>query len=184
MTPATPSAAAPGPILPPRPNLGPEPMDEPVSVVAAAAALGGVAALAGLLAWWTWRRRAAARARRSAKASAPAWVDPNSLPPRGRMLQWSEMVRRALIDRFGPPWAAKTTEEIAADPDLAGVLGAERSEELIRFLRAADLAKFAGPERNGGEYSPDQGEDWDGWVSAFVAATAVEAGARSRIKGR
>jgi hypothetical protein len=91
------------------------------------------------------------------------------------MARLSALVRQALVARFGPSWGAKTTEEIAAEPGLADRLGPERAEGLVRFLREADRAKFAGETA-----ATFQGPEWNDWVSAFVA----EAGATSRIKGR
>ncbi len=91
------------------------------------------------------------------------------------MDRWVASVRDTLVAGFGPSWAAKTTEEIAAEPDLTERLGPERAEQLVRFLRQADRVRFAGES----EAAP-YGLEWGDWVEAFVA----EAGAMSRTRGR
>lgn len=84
----------------------------------------------------------------------------------------AEAVRAALAARLGPSWTARTTEEIAGAPEVGAAFGPEHAAVLGRFLRDADRAKFAA--------APDQGADWVGWVTAFVAAD----GATSRTNGR
>ncbi|HEX8199543.1 MAG TPA: hypothetical protein VF590_03585 [Isosphaeraceae bacterium] len=119
--------------------------------------------------WLGWR---SVRRRQSARATPPTPAPPEV---EASMAGWSALARRALMVRFGPAWGAKTTEEIAAEPELAEALGPERAEQLVRFLRAADRARFAG-EPAGAAHGPD----WADWVAAFVG----EAGAMSRISGK
>jgi hypothetical protein len=56
-------------------------------------------------------------------------------------------MRDVLTKQFGTAWRAKTTEELAAEPRLAEVLGHDQLRELIRFLDQVDQLKFA-PERS------------------------------------
>jgi hypothetical protein len=153
----------------PRPNLGPEPWTAPSSWTATTLSLAfvvlGVAA--GWLWWWGTRRRRRPSSRPLAAGRAPAAEAP--------MVRGAARVRAALIARFGPGWGAKTTEEIAAEPGPAAAWGPERAEQLVRFLHAADRAKFAGTGAEAA-HSPE----WDAWVEAFVA----EAGASSTSSGR
>ena len=103
-----------------------------------ALALLVVGIAAGWLWWWNTRRRQSLR-------QAPRRSDSASFET--PMAFWAARVREALIARFGPAWGAKTTEEIAAEPGLAAALGPERAAQLVRFLHAADRAKFAGDAR-------------------------------------
>lgn len=165
------------PLVPPRPNLGPEPWaDEPAGrgwTVAAGAGLAALAATAWLLARRRRKRRRIANDQMTNEQKNDAADGPG-----GRLAAWSGKARGALVERFGPAWGARTTEEIAADEGLAAALSAARFEGLVRLLREADRAKFAGVDG-------DQGEDWEDWVAAFVAELeAGAAGARSRIKGK
>ncbi|HWE36861.1 MAG TPA: hypothetical protein VG406_09875 [Isosphaeraceae bacterium] len=169
----TPIKAA--PLIPPRPNLGPEPWAEegnPRGWVAwSVVALVVLAAVAVIVA----RRRGAKRRKTSKRQMVN--ISNGSLPtePRERLVAWSGRARGALVGRFGAAWGARTTEEIAADEALASLLDPGRFEGLVRLLRQADRAKFAG-------IGDDQGEDWEPWVAAFVAELA--AGATSRINGK
>jgi LPXTG-motif cell wall-anchored protein len=161
------TANAATPVLPPRPNLGPEPWPEPAWPSSTIATLAIGLLVLGLLGWGLWRRR-----RRETPRGEPATRE--STPPAPPMIAWSEAIRAALVARFGPSWAAKTTEEILDDPDLVAILSTEHRQRLTRFLHEADRAKFAG--------ETDQGEDWSAWVADF-SATIVAAGTTSRIKG-
>ncbi len=163
-----------GPIDPsrfPRPNPGPEPW--PVAAgpgwTGLALALAAVPTLA-LLAILARRMRL----RRPHAASAGP-DDPPTEPAddRRRLIALADEVRAALADRFGPAWGSRTTEEVAADPGLAGLVGADSAGPLVALLRDADRVKFAGAEPAG---------DWAGWAAAFLAAAG--AGATSRITGR
>jgi hypothetical protein len=165
------------PIVPPRPNLGPEPMLAPAP--SSRIVLGFAAALVvGSLIVWRMRRRHKPRAR--SLTSDASQGQSQALPdaPRLQFIIFAEMLRRALVARFGPHWQAKTTEEICSEADLAALLGPERRGQLARLLHIGDRAKFAWELDE-----QDQGEEWARVVSALVDAIAP-AGATSTIKGK
>lgn len=131
------------PLLPPRPNLGPEPWQsasgagwEWSALLLVLLIVGGV----GVFRWWKSRR---------GRASRPGSIpDPRSAddlgPLEDRRVSRAESLRDALIAAFGPSWGAKTTEEIAEEPDLASKIGPERAGEVVALLAEADRAKFSG----------------------------------------
>jgi len=145
---------------PPRPNLGPEPWPAPWPPSWFWLALLLAVALAALMAW---------RLRRS-KARHPPVVPVGAEDDNPRIAH-AEAVRKGLIARFGPAWGARTTEEIADDPALPGLIGPEWVGPLVDILRAADLAKFAGVPAVD---EPD--DDRGAWVAAFLEA--LKAGAQ------
>jgi hypothetical protein len=149
-------------VLPPRPNPGPEPWPEPPVLGPAAILL-----LAGLWlalgAWWRLRRRSRPEPGRGESRR----------PPEPTMPALAERVRDALVERLGPSWKARTTEEVAERIDSVESLTAGEKASLVAFLRAADRTKFAG--------EPDQGAFWADWVAAFVEGSA---GASSTINGK
>ena len=110
------------------------------------------------------RRRAAVAARPTRHPSAP------DVTPRGRLVALSTSTKNALAARFGPTWRAKTTEELAAEPALAEVLGPELLGELIEFLDRIDRLKFA-PERPNhfGRSLEEELADWDPRVAGLIA---------------
>ena len=165
------TAAATAPVLPPRPNPGPEPWTPPRSATVPALSLALALLALAIAAGWLRRRRARRRVAPRRGATRPAAA------PETPMARRAARVREALMARFGPSWGAKTTEEIAAEPGLADRLGPLRAEQLVRFLHAADRAKFAGDPDPDGDAQPGP---WDDWVDDFVA----EAGAMSRTRGR
>lgn len=145
--------------VPPRPNPSPEPWPEPRGTPWAWAVPAPILA-AALATWWIRRRRA--NRPKSLEAGAAEAVGDGSRP----IIARSEAVRDALAARFGPPWRARTTEEIAADPALADLIGAAWAAPLLEFLREADRAKFAdGPIPDDGE-----GDGHAAWVAAFLDA--------------
>jgi hypothetical protein len=154
------SSERPGALVPPRPNLGPEPLDEGMPtwpwVVAALATLVTAAVL----------RRSRGPKRRP--TAAPTATDPGlPLSLKERTSGLSASIRRALAGRFDETWLAKTTEEIAVSDSLAAELGDEDANGLVEFLRSADVVKFA--------YPPDQRGDLDArltWAESFLAAGA------------
>ena len=173
-------------LIPPRPNLGPEPLPRSLSsgelvlavvLVTTAAALG----LSGLL-------RVRRQLRRRDRPGATRFETPAGpfSSRREQMAAWSAAVRGALATRFGGHWNARTTEEIAAEQTLAETLGAESAGELIRFLALADLAKF--DDRDGLQPPLPEPDVTPGWLVALVASRSISsepaAGARSRIKGK
>lgn len=157
-------------IVPPRPNLGPEPWDDRAAWPGwvGPASLGLVATL--VVVRWRLRER---RRRPATAGPGPASGTPDAdASPRRRLIAASEAVRGALIAAFGPAWGSKTTEEIAAEPGLADRLGPERADGLVAFLRLADRAKFAGDES-----PPD--EEAASWAARFVAGLATAGAARA-----
>jgi hypothetical protein len=168
------------PLLPPRPNLGPEPLSSPwPSADAGLAVIAGVILLALLMVWLVRRHW-----RRPASPVPSLAISDEPLTPRQRLIQTADRLRAALVARFGPSWAAKTTEEIATEPALADLLGAERLAPLLELLRAADRAKFASEPQlpDPGLQPPTPNHDWVDKLLAVL--TAAAAGANSRIKGK
>lgn len=165
----------PAALVPPHPNLGPEPFPEPGSV-GVWPWLTGLALAAGLFAGLLGSRR-----RRRATARARGGLSDTRLPgsPAGGVVALAEAARAALVARFGEPWRTKTTEEIAADPAPAGAFGVETAATLIALLGEADRLKFSGGGSPGAGLQGEGGEDWAAWVAGLVAG--VEAGARSTI---
>lgn len=138
---ASTAGKAEAPLLPPRPNRGPEPWPRPddpgfrgpgVWVLLMTVALVPV----GLV---LWARRFRGR-RRPARGSIEGLV---GLPHGRREVAVADLVRSALVVRWGPAWAARTTEEVAGSTELAAALGPDRLTQLVAVLAAADLAKFA-----------------------------------------
>ena len=166
-------------IVPPRPNPGPEPWSEPPGRIGVLAPWLAAVALLVVLAWWRLARRR--RARAGAPAEAAGEVAAEAVrSPRLRLIAASESVRLALIAAQGAGWGSKTTEEIAADPELAARLGADRASGLVGFLRLADRAKFAGEEPAEGETDAALA-----WAASFAEGLAAEAaGATSSRNGR
>src|SRR5437870_5237674 len=117
-------------LVPPRPNLGPEPWPERSSVLDVWLAFLGVLLIITL---------SLALVRRSKRRRSTTGSTSNSHHPlpdddRGRLIVWAEAARGRLIDRFGPTWQAKTTEEIADDPILIELVDAESRASLLRLL--------------------------------------------------
>lgn len=128
-------------LLPPRPNLGPEPLETPRTSPIPLAIGAGLALL--LVSAFLIRRR---RRRSKVSVSIPPPPGAHFSPfdtPRERMIYWSLTVREALTVRFGDTWRAKTTEEIATDPGLLAALGSDHALKVVGFLLEADRAKFA-----------------------------------------
>lgn len=162
-------------LVPPRPNLGPEPWPESGLPWIWITALAIATAMVVAWIWWRLRRRPGAV---GAASTLPSHAIPASNPNPEGVVALAETARAALVSRFGSPWRARTTEEVATDPGLAETFGPETVERLVSLLRAADRSKFAadgsGPQRD------EDTEAWALWVASFVAA----AGARSMIKGK
>ncbi len=137
--------AAPQGLVPPCPNLGPEPWHDPQSLsrVLPAFLILMVLLLAPLL--WRRHRRSAARVRRDQQL--PGSLADSNPTPRDHLLALSASIRDALTVPFGTACRALTTEELAADRRLEALLGDQDLGELIRFLDHVDRVKFA-PERS------------------------------------
>lgn len=144
------------PLLPPRPNLGPEPWRSPsgpgVEWLALIVVLLIIAAV-GLALWRKARRDRSGRA--GSISDRGASRDVGSLGD--RRVSRAETLRDALIAAFGPSWGAKTTEEIAEEPELASRIGPERVGEVVALLTEADRAKFSGGSIEG---DPPGDDDW------------------------
>jgi hypothetical protein len=165
-------------LVPPQPNLGPEPWQEPDATTPLLLALG-IAAVILLLAAWGWRRRSTRQSRRlSAVAGGPAVAD---LTPRDRLVALSETLRDALTARFGSSFRAKTTEELADDERLVEQLDTDGFRELMQFLDRIDRLKFAS------ERSEDQDDElgealksWEPRVTALAARIRARPNPRTR----
>ncbi len=162
-------------LIPPRPNLGPEPLIDSQASVNLGFGIG-IAILLALLAliFVVFLRRRSRRGKRL--SGVPMFPDTSDESERERMIAWSIAVREALASRFGNVWKARTTEEIADDPQLLAQIGSERSERLIRFLREADRAKFADSSAALDYF------DFDG-LAELLTPPAPAAGARSKTNG-
>jgi MYXO-CTERM domain-containing protein len=159
-------------LVPPRPNLGPEPWPDSPRWPGAAGWWGVGLALICLLILWRRRRR---KTRPAVLVDLETTaIDPDS-SPRQRLIASSEVIRSALIGTFGPAWGSKTTEEIDADPTLLERFEEAEIDRLVAFLKSADRAKFASAE-------PELVDDWEEWTASFVSGLA--AGATSRSIGK
>ncbi len=130
-------------LVPPRPNLGPEPWSDPPPIALFLCVAGALACL--LLIWLVRGRLRRVRARRAGLAVSSQ--GPPDTTPRGRLVALSHSMRDVLANQFGSAWRAKTTEELSAEPQLAERLGPDQLQELIRFLDQVDQLKFA-PRRS------------------------------------
>jgi hypothetical protein len=161
------------PIVPPRPNLGPEPWPDPLAWPWIASGL--VVVLITLLFLRLRRKRRKARADILPTTEPPDTVEVSAELP--------DRVRGALVRAFGLGWRARTTEEVAASPVLVERFGEEVAGRVVAYLRAIDRSKFSHDSAG-----PPEELDW--WASRFaeeVMARATEpdpAGAASRINGR
>jgi len=171
--------AAPRGLVPPRPNLGPEPWADDQSIVGILAATAALASL--MLAWLLWWliRRGGVRSGRSSLA-------PRNQPdatPRGHLVALADSIREALIGQFGTAWRAKTTEELSADQELEHALGREPFQELIRFLDQVDHLKFA-PERSNRHDESIQQElaTWKPRVAELLKKIQAKRDGRSKMK--
>jgi hypothetical protein len=188
----SPEVAGPGPtpepartvLVPPYPNLGPEPMAR-----AWTDAFWPLATGVGFLLIVAVVLGRHLRATRRARAGAETGIlsDDASVSDRERIIARSREVRAALVARFGPQWLAKTTEEVAAALAPGGVLPVELAARLQTFLDLADLAKFGGDRFDVAvaERVAQRGPiDADAWCATLVDDVAVAAGARSTISGK
>ena len=163
-------------LVPPRPNLGPEPWRDPAPADRLLLALA-VVAIGLVLVAWAWRRRRSIRARSIGPASrALSAADPG---PRGRLVGLSETIRDALTAELGSSFRAKTTEELSADERLIVLLGDDGFRELMQFLDRIDRVKFA-PSR-----PADQDEELSQALTMWEPLmTALAARIRAKPRGR
>lgn len=168
-------------LVPPRPNLGPEPMPEDRSLTPRPLAWLPAAGIIGVVLWLWLRRRL--RRRGDVRHAGPRRPAAAPATLRDQTIARSRAVRAALAARFGPSWSAKTTEEIAAEPALAEGLGAEPAARLVAFLAEADRAKFADAADLGPPEPPSYFARLDELLAALGADAGSTAGARSRING-
>ncbi len=129
-------------LVPPRPNLGPEPWPEArvQERLALMVAIGAGVVLLLFVAAWLLRRRRPGGAKPSSGEAGP---QPAGDSPRARLLRLVVELRRALRQNFGPSMMARTTEELASDPELREALGDEQFESLVGLLARTDRWKFA-----------------------------------------
>src|SRR5262245_54707686 len=137
-------------LVPPRPNLGPEPWIEPRSVVSWIPAAGLIVAVSLTAAVMVFRRR-----RRPVQHVSQLPIESRAVDgsPGTRLLRLAALVRQSLESEFGPSVRARTTEEIAADAQIKEALGEDRLDPLIHLLALADQWKFATVASNGREES-------------------------------
>ncbi len=163
------------PLVPPRPNLGPEPWSGDGGA-ASLLLLPAIVAL-GLLAFW---RRARRRGRRGL-VSSPSPASPVDESPEARLLKLCEQLRGTLSARFGPELHARTTEEIAGDPAIRDLLGADLFQRMTEFLHTGDRLKFAGRDAVDGVVG--QLEAYAAWASALEALPRRVNGSTRRSPG-
>lgn len=161
-------------LVPPRPMLDPEPWPEPQLGLTLTIGLGvafALVAVTGVALLWT-RRHRPSRRRANAAANTPGGREPAT--PGDRLVSRVEQVRACLIERFGPSWAARTTEEIAASAELTAALGPDRAATLTALLRLADEAKFAreAPELDEQTLAP-YSDAWLAEIQAGLDATTT-----------
>ena len=161
-------------LVPPRPNLGPEswPASQPVDPLWLFLAIPASAFV--IWAFWRILRRTLARSRPDR-----ATPDETDVTPRGRLVALSTSTKNALAARFGTTWRAKTTEELAAEPLLAEVLGPEPLQELIEFLDRIDRLKFA-TERSNSVRKPleDELAGWSPRIAGVIARIEARSNGR------
>ncbi len=132
-----------GSAIPPRPNLGPEPFPEPSPSLWPA--IFSVLILAVVLVVAVLVRRQKGAIRRGAAKIHPGCRQDfgEPLTSRDRMIALASKVRVALSGRFGPSVLAKTTEELADDPEIGRVLSQAEFDDLIGLLNTIDRMKFS-----------------------------------------
>jgi hypothetical protein len=87
-----------------------------------------------------------------------------------QLLNLAGKVREALASRFGPALRARTTEEIATDPQLMEAIGETQVTSLTELLTTADRWKFAPPPQNGQEEDlRELLSNWEAWHKSFLA---------------
>jgi hypothetical protein len=167
---------APRGLVPPRPNLGPEPWSEaqPIpEVLLGLLLILGCVLLGGF--FWRWLRHGRTRSKRGELAPE----DRPDATPRERLVALSNSIREAMTVQYGTTWRAKTTEELSENTQLVQAVGPEGFEELIRFLDQVDHIKFA-PERSNQHHESLRHdlEIWGPRVAVFKAKIRAKPGGR------
>ncbi|HMF38799.1 MAG TPA: hypothetical protein VKF17_19345 [Isosphaeraceae bacterium] len=150
-------------LVPPRPNLGPEPWSEERLSIWPLLGVGLV--LAALLAGAIWLIR---RRRKSRLAVSPPQPVTSLDTPDAQLLSLAVQARETLATRFGPSLRARTTEEISNDAVVKEGLGDDHFASLIRLLSTADHWKFASPPENGQTASLlEELSHWSAWQGSL-----------------
>lgn len=154
-------------MVPPRPNLGPEPWSETrFEGITFSRAAPITAVLLFLVTAWILLRRRAVRRRH---AAPPADAEVLDDTPSARLLRLAERARETLATRFGPPLRARTTEEIATDATLREALSEVDFGQLIDLLSLADRWKFALAPENAAVIRDEDLSRWEAWCEALPA---------------
>jgi hypothetical protein len=168
---------SPGSLVPPCPNLGPEPLDS-LTVPSIWLALPAILIVVTVL--LVSLRLLRGRLRGKTGKGPDRQGQPTPASSADVLIELSGRVRGALVERFGETWRAKTTEEISSDPALFEVFGRVTALRLIAILSEADRLKFAAEETVETHPQSEDADDWAAFVSLFLAA----AGARSMTTGK
>lgn len=153
MTPTDPADPRPEALVLPRPNPGPEPWDD--GGTSAAWLLVGLA-VAIALAWLARRLRG----RRRPSIAPVALAD--DAPADEHLLALCDRLRADLAAKLGPTLRARTTEELAADPRVAQLLG-DDLPRLAEILGEGDRLKFA---RRPAADLADRLPGWSAWAAS------------------
>ena len=141
------------PIVLPRPNLGPEPWPN------AAPGGRGCSPPRSPPGWSPCSADGSAGepGRKAEAVLSGVVAEPMPFPA----CELTDRVRSALLRAFGPTWRARTTEEVAASPDLVARFGEEVAGRVVDYLRAVDRSKFSADPAG-----PADELDW--WASRFA----------------
>jgi hypothetical protein len=150
-------------ILPPRPNLGPEPLpplDDP-SYPSFAWIVGAALLALGFLFWAVYARRRKRPASKRGPETPPDPHEPVDIAA-DSLLSAAERARMLVASRFGRDRLAFTTEELTSDSAIALALTSTTRARLEALLQAADHAKFAPRD----DVSLD-GQGWDDFLTTL-----------------
>ncbi len=157
-------------LVPPRPNLGPEPWSVERPSQWPLVVLGLVTALLLACLIWIIRRR-----RRSRPTVTPTQPVPSPDTPDAQLLSLAVQAKESLASRVGPSLRARTTEEISSDAVVKETLGDEHFATLIRLLATADHWKFASPPENGQTASLlEELPRWSAWQASLPDKTPAK----------
>ena len=179
--PAPPRESGSSILVPPRPNLGPEPLPEPAAGMSMMVYLAPAVVLAALAGWrYARRRRNSTKASEIRPESIVGSANDATVSPGARLLALADRARAGLFTRFGEPWRAKTTEEIAMDSRFSATFDTNSAAMFLDLLRLADVEKFS-DHCEGGDQR-DLTALLDSWEA--LLRDVFEAGARSTINGK